>query len=246
MRFADKTALITGGASGIGRLSAERLAAEGAKVVVADVDLDAAEAAAETVRSHGGDAKAVHVDVRNYEAVEAAVAQAVDAYGSLDILVNSAGGDPGRILQCGEPFHKRDIGVVDWGLDVNFRGVLYCCHAALTPMIEQQRGVIIMISSITGLTGAHSITYSACKSGLIGLTKSLAIYGAPHGVRACCVTPGPVLTRPGMARMKTLLGHAAQPGEIVDMILYLCSESAVSITGSNHVIDGGRQCLSGL
>ena len=78
-----------------------------------------------------------------------------------------------------------------------------------------------------------------------GLTKSLAILGAPHNVRACCVIPGPVLTRPGMARMKTLLGRAAEPVELVDFILYLCSDKAAFITGSSHVIDGGRLLVRG-
>jgi NAD(P)-dependent dehydrogenase (short-subunit alcohol dehydrogenase family) len=85
-----------------------------------------------------------------------------------------------------------------------------------------------------------SLDYGAAKSGMIGLTKSLALYGAPHGVRSCCVSPGPVLTRPEMARMKTRLGRAAQTQEVTDLILYLCSDKASFITGSNYVIDGGR------
>jgi len=90
-----------------------------------------------------------------------------------------------------------------------------------------------------------SLDYGAAKSGMIGLTKSLALYGAPHGIRACCVSAGPVLTRPEMAMMKTRLGRAAAPQEIVDLILYLCSDKAAFITGANYIIDGGRS-LRGL
>jgi len=86
------------------------------------------------------------------------------------------------------------------------------------------------------------VNYSAAKSGLLGLTKALALCGAPHGVRACCVSPGPVLTRPGMNSMRTRLGRAAEPQEVVDLVLFLCSDKASFITGSNHVIDGGRSC----
>jgi len=96
---------------------------------------------------------------------------------------------------------------------------------------------------VTGLEGsAGAVTYSAAKSGMLGLTKALALCGAPHGVRACCVSPGPVLTRPAMGAMKTRLGRAADPQEVVDLVLYLCSDKAAFITGSNHVIDGGRMC----
>jgi 3-oxoacyl-[acyl-carrier protein] reductase len=110
-------------------------------------------------------------------------------------------------------------------------------------MIEQKSGVIINLGSIDGVTGGGwCLDYSAAKAGMIGLTKSLALYGAPYGVRACCVSPGPVLTRAQMAKMKTPLGRAAEPIEVVNLILYLCSDKAAFITGSNYLIDGGRAC----
>ena len=131
--------------------------------------------------------------------------------------------------------------MIDWGIDVNLKGAIYFCHDVLGIMIKQQSGVIINMGSVTGMEGsAGAVDYSAAKSGMIGLTKSLALCGAPHGVRACCVSPGPVLTRPGMANMKTQLGRAAEPQEIVELILYLCSEKAAFITGTNYLIDGGR------
>ena len=107
-------------------------------------------------------------------------------------------------------------------------------------MIQQRSGVVINMGSVDGVTGSMSLDYGASKTGMIGLTKSLALYGAPYGIRACCVSPGPVLTRPEMAKMKTRLGRAAEPEEIISLILYLCSDEAAFITGSNYVIDGGR------
>jgi len=243
MRFAKQVAIVTGAASGIGLLSAQRLCAEGARVVLCDVNQEAVESAAAEVHAKGGDAIGLKVDVRHYEEVKAAVARALADFGRVELLLNCAGGASTRVFGRSEPFHQLPIEVIDWGLDVNLKGAVYFCHAALGAMIEQKRGVIVTLGSVTGMEGsAGAVDYSAAKSGLIGLTKSLALCGAPHGVRACCVSPGPVLTRPGMANMKTRLGRAAEPREIVDLILYLCSEQAAFITGSNHVIDGGRGC----
>ena len=240
MRFKDKVAIVTGAASGMGLLTSQRFAEEGAKVMLTDVDRAAVTEAAEEIRENGGVAVAVEVDVRCYDQVKAAVARAVEKYGGVDILLNCAGGCSARVFGRSEPFHELDIEVVEWGLDVNFKGPIYFCHAVLGQMIEQKGGVIINMGSVDGVTGSMSLDYGASKTGMIGLTKSLAIYGAPHGIRACCVSPGPVLTRPAMAKMKTRLGRAAEPEEITKLILYLCSDDAAFITGSNYVIDGGR------
>jgi NAD(P)-dependent dehydrogenase (short-subunit alcohol dehydrogenase family) len=240
MRFKDKAAIVTGAASGIALLTSQKLAEEGAKVVLTDVNLDAVMAAAEDIRKKGGEAVGVQVDVRRYEQVKEAVALTVRKYGRVDILLNSAGGNSARVFGRSQSFHELDIEVVDWGLDVNLKGAVYFCHAVLGHMIRQKSGVVINMGSVDGVTGCMSLDYSAAKSGMIGLTKSLALYGAPHGIRACCVSPGPVLTRPAMAKMKTRLGRAAQTEEITDLILYLCSDKAAFITGSNYIIDGGR------
>ena len=243
MTFEGGTALISGAASGMGRLSARKLVEAGARVALMDVDAEAVVAVTEEIRAAGGEAIGVHADVRCYEQVERAANAAMEAFGRIDILLNFAGGAETRVMNCPKPFHELPIDVIDWGLDVNLKGAVYCCRAVLGTMIRQKRGVIINLGSVTGVEGsAGAVNYSAAKSGIIGLTKALALCGAPHGVRVCCVSPGPVLTRPGMANMKTRLGRAAEPIEVVDLILYLCSDKAAFITGSNHMIDGGRTC----
>lgn len=242
MQFENKVAMITGAASGMGLLCAQKLAEEGAKVVLTDVNADAVAVAADAIRGNGGDAIGIPVDVRDYGQVEAAATAALEKFGRIDLLLNCAGGAEGRMLKCGLPFHEMPIEVIDWGLDVNLKGVVYCCRAVLGTMIQQKSGVIINLGSVTGIQGDGygAVNYSAAKSGIIGLTKSIALCGAPHGVRCCCVSPGPVLTRPGMANMKTRLGRAAEPIEVVNLILYLCSDKAAFITGTNYLIDGGR------
>ncbi|OGV49800.1 MAG: hypothetical protein A2017_00930 [Lentisphaerae bacterium GWF2_44_16] len=244
MRFKNKVAIVSGAASGMGLLTAQKLTEEGAKVILTDINIDMLSAEAENIRKNGGEALVVQVDVRKYEQIKHAADTAVEKYGAIDILLNFAGGAEGRVLNCSAPFHEMPVEVIDWGLDVNLKGAVYFCRAVLGTMIKQKRGVIINLGSVTGMEGGGfgAVNYSAAKSGIIGLTKSMALCGAPYNVRACCVSPGPVLTRPGMANMKTRLGRAAEPQEVVDLILYLCSDKAAFITGSNYVIDGGRSC----
>ena len=240
--FAGRTAMITGGASGMGLLAGEELAARGANVALLDVNEEALQAAFEKITAAGGKVLILKTDIRKYAEVEAAEKRIVETFGSLDILINAAGGMSGRCCNNCTSFEKLPIEVIDWGLDVNLRGAIYCCRAVLAGMMERKRGVIINFGSVTGEEGGGgaSLDYSAEKSAMKGMTKSLAILGAPHNVRACCVIPGPVLTRPAMARMKTLLGRAAETIEVVNFILYLCSDKAAFITGSSHVIDGGH------
>jgi NAD(P)-dependent dehydrogenase (short-subunit alcohol dehydrogenase family) len=135
------------------------------------------------------------------------------------------------------------IEALDWGIDVNFTGPIYFSRAVLPTMMQQKSGVIINLGSVDGVTGAvGGVVYGAAKSGIVGLTKSLALVGAKYGIRACCVSPGPVMTRPGMVCMKTPLGRQAEPEEVTKLILYLSSEDAGFITGTNYLIDGARSC----
>lgn len=245
MDFENRTAFITGGASGMGFGCAKSLVKEGANVVLIDVNADLLKTAENTIHEMGGKVLTLSCDIRHYAEVEAAAKKAVDTFGSIDILLNCAGGFSGRCCNNYSSFEKLPIEVIDWGLDVNLRGAIYCCRAIVGGMMERKRGVIINFGSVTGEEGGGcgGLDYACEKSAMHGLTKSLAILGAPHGVRSCCVIPGPVLTRPGMAKMPTLIGRAAEVQELVDFILYLCSDKAAFITGSAHVIDGGRLLL---
>lgn len=242
MEFEGRTAFITGGASGMGFCAAKSLVKEGANVVLIDVNQTLLDQAEAEIKSMGGKVLALNTDIRKYAEVEAAAAKAVETFGAIDILLNFAGGMSGRCCNNFASFEKLPVEVIDWGLDVNLRGTIYCCRAILGGMMERKRGVIITLGSVVGEKGgsACDLDYSAEKYAMKSIAKSLAHIGAPHNVRACCVIPGPVLTRPGMAKMRTMLGRAAEPQELVDFILYLCSDKAAFITGSSHVADGGH------
>ncbi len=249
--YENKVAVLTGAASGMGLLASKELAAAGAKVVMCDVDAEALEreasalAADPAVARAGGEAAPCRCDVRRWEDAQAAAALALDRFGRLDLLFSFAGGNEARVCKSPVPFYEQPREVIDWGLDVNLRGPVYMARACMPAMVEQKSGVICLLGSVTGFEGdGNGSMYGTAKSGLFNFAKGLAKAGAPHGVRAFCVSPGPVLTRPGMANIKTLLGRAADPSEIVDFLLYLASGKGAFVTGSNHVVDGGRLCLS--
>lgn len=245
MEFQNKTVIISGGASGLGFLSGLCFAKEGANVVLTDVNPKALEEKVEEIREKGGKCIGVVTDVRDYAQVTEACRQAVETFSTIDILINCAGGAETRMCGVGGEFHQVPIEVYDWGVDVNLKGQLYFDHAVMQYMTRQNSGVIIHLGSITGQEGCMSnVAYSASKSAAMnGLTKSIALAGAPYNVRSVCVAPGPVLTRPGMASMKTLIGRAAQPQEIVDLFLYLASEKGAFINGVTILADGGRNVM---
>lgn len=248
MGFEGKTAIISGASSGIGLLCSQCLAELGANVVMLSTTEEKLNKSVDELTNKGYKAIGIETDVRDYGQVQAACKKAADTFGTLDIVINCAGGSELRVqgIKYGTPFHEVPIEVFDWGLDVNLKGQFYMAHAAMKYMSEQKSGVIINIGSIAGAEGTNGgdVAYSTAKSGVMnGLTQSLALVGAPYGVRCCCVSPGPVLTRANMSSMKTLLGRAAETQEIVDLILYLASEKAGFITGVNYLIDGGRMVL---
>ena len=239
--FQGKTALITGAASGMGLLASQKLAENGANVVMIDVNPEAVAAAAQAICDKGQSAVAEVVDIRFYKDVEACCQRARERFGSIDIVINMAGGASSRVHNSNGYFPESDPEIIDWGIDVNLKGPVHFARAVMATMIEQRSGVIINVGSTSGDSGSRALDYSVAKSGVMnGLTKSLALYGARYGVRCCCVVPGPVLTRAAMAKMVTPVGFAAEPWEVVDMILYLCSNNARSITGDCFQVDGGR------
>ncbi len=246
MNFEGRVAIASGAASGMGLLFCQRFVELGGSAVMADVNEAAAqECAAALCEKYPGKAIGIGCDVRSYEQVCKVCKAAADSFGRIDVVVNFAGGAETRMCNAHGEFPDIPIEVYDWGIDVNLKGQLYFAHAALKYMREQKSGVIVNIGSITGEEGCGcNVAYSASKSAAMnGLTKSLALYGSGYGIRCVCVSPGPVLTRPGMAAMKTALGRAAEPKEIVDMVLYAASDEGSFIDGVNILMDGGRNIM---
>ena len=248
MNIKDKTAISTGAASGMGLLFSQNWAENGGNVIMCDVNEAVLEEKVNEINAKGqGKAIAQLCDVRDYNQVCAARDRAVSEFGSIDIMCNFAGGTATRVLKTDPSLEFPDIPieVFDWGIDVNLKGQFYFGHAVMKQMREQKSGLIINIGSITGMEGtAKGIDYPVAKSGaMFGLTKSLAQYGSKYNVRCVCVSPGPVLTRPAMANMKTLLGRAADPQEIIDLILFIASDKGQFINGTNIMIDGGRDAM---
>ena len=245
--FKDKVAVLTGAASGMGLVAAMRLARAGAKVVACDVDSAALERAVSAMQAEGGEVEPCVADVRKFADAERAAALAVKRFGGIDILIPFAGGNEARCCGTkGIPFYAQPVEAIDWGIDVNLRGPVYFARACMPHMVAAKKGVICLVGSVMGFEADPvGAMYGAAKSGLFNFVRSLALAGGKYGIRAVCVSPGPVLTRPGMATMSTALGRAAQPDELVDVMLYLCSEAASFITGANILVDGGRMCLPG-
>ncbi|MBQ2734242.1 MAG: SDR family oxidoreductase [Clostridia bacterium] len=250
MNFTGKVAISTGAASGMGLLFAQSFAALGGNVVLCDVNEEVLGEQVEKINAKGrGRALGVRCDVRDYTQICAARDRAVEAFGRIDVLANFAGGTAVRMQRVDRTaypeFPDVPIDVYDWGIDVNLKGPFYFAHAVLKQMREQRSGLIINIGSITGAEGdGYGVDYPTSKAGLMyGLTKSLAQFGANYGIRCVCVSPGPVLTRAAMAKMKTLLGRAAEPQEIVDLCLFLASDKGQFINGENIMIDGGRSAM---
>ncbi len=245
MDFQGKTVIVTGGASGMGLLSGQNFFDRGANVVLCDCDEEGLRRVQASFADTEGRLLALGCDVRRFAQVRAAVERTVKTFGSLDVMINCAGGNSCRIFGCWDEFCDLPIEQVQWGFEVNLMGTVYFCHEAMRQMKGQKSGAIVNFGSITGIEGdICGLDYAASKSAIMnGLNKSLAKEGAPYGVRVNCIAPGPVLTRPGMASMKTALGRAADPQEIVDMVLYLASEESSFVTGTTILMDGGRHLL---
>ena len=242
--YKGKTAVITGAASGMGLCTSKTLAAAGATVFMCDINAEGVKKAADEINALGkGRAYPVEADVRKFEDAERSAALAVEKTGKIDLLVNYAGGNEARCCSSFKPIYEQPQEVIDWGLDVNLRGAVYFSRACMPYMVKAKSGVIVTLGSVTGFECDGNSTYGITKAGLDRLALTLAKAGAPHGVRAFCVAPGPVLTRPAMAKMKTALGFASEPQEVVDFIRYMASPKGRSITGSTHVIDAGRLVL---
>ncbi|WP_049922506.1 SDR family NAD(P)-dependent oxidoreductase [Halopiger djelfimassiliensis] len=249
MRLEDKTVVITGAASGIGRETAERCAEEGAHVIVTDVDSDGGHTVAETIAEAGGDASFYDLDVTDSDRFHDVVDTVADDHG-LDVLVNNAGtGHPGGSLE------DIDDSVRDFVIDVNLKGVWNGCHAALPHMKAQEHGSIVNVGSLASILGLpKQAAYSTTKAAVLNLTRTVAAEAGPHGVRANAVCPGFTETQlldrylesqadPDAARAEMVeqypLKRLAEPEEIANAILFLASDEASFVSGHGLVVDGG-------
>jgi 2-hydroxycyclohexanecarboxyl-CoA dehydrogenase len=245
MRLEGRTALVTGGAGGIGAATARRLAAEGARVAVGDLDADSAREVAAEIDGLG-----TELDVTDTASIGRAVAAVTDALGPVDLLVNNAGTDRFAF------FVHTDEALWDFVLGVNLRGVLACTHAVLPAMHERGGGIIVNVASEAGRVGSQgSATYSAAKAGVIGFTKAIARESARFGVRCNAVAPGPIETpllnsAPEQlgelgARLKqgmidaTAVRRIGEPDEVAAVIAFLCSDDASYVTGQTVNVSGG-------
>lgn len=248
MKLKDKVAIVTGAASGMGKAIAELYASEGAKVIVADLNLEGAREVAQGIQENDGVAQAVEVNVAKQADIDHMIDTAVDNYGTLDILVNNAG-----IMDGFEPVG--DILDERWDLifDINTKGVMRAMRKALPIFLEKEKGVIINTASTGGLNGAHAgATYGASKHAVIGLTKNTGFMYAQKGIRCNAIAPGAVATNIGdsiknvnefgMERSKVaqaVMPQSGQPIDIAQVALFLASDESKFVNGTTITADGG-------
>ncbi len=246
-QFDGKVALVTGGSSGIGRASALAFAREGARLVVADVDVEGGQHTCRLIEQVGGEAVFVATDVSQAAQVEAAVKRTIDRYRRLDYAHNNAGIE-GMVLtptaEWTEEAWHRVIGV-------NLKGIWLCMKYEIPHLLKQAGGAIVNTASIAGLVGSRSAAYGASKHGIVGLTKTAALEYARSGIRVNAVCPGvirtPMLER-SLERMPDLearfvevepIGRMGSPEEIAEAAVWLCSDAASFVTGHAMAVDGG-------
>jgi NAD(P)-dependent dehydrogenase (short-subunit alcohol dehydrogenase family) len=242
MSLAGRVAIVTGAGSGIGEATARRFAADGATVVVNDVDAERARAVAGELEKRGASALALGADVTRRADVEAMVSRVVGELGRLDVLINNAG------INRDAMSHKMTEEQWDEVLTVNLKGTFLCAQAALPRMRERGWGRVVNTSSIGSLGNIGQANYAASKAGVIGLTRTLALEYAKHGVTVNCIAPGAVMTPmlagvPDPIRQKITgqipMGRIADPAEVAAVHAFLASEDAGYITGQVLFVDGG-------
>ena len=248
-RVEGKVALVTGGASGIGRATALTFAREGAKLVIADTNEEGGHQTVHMITENGGEATFVQVDVSKAVEVEAMISTTVETYGRLDCAHNNAGiGSRPRA-----PLHECSEETWDRVLAINLKGVWLCMKYEIIQMLTQGSGTIVNTASIMGLVGSWSGSgaYNASKHGVVGLTKTAALEYAKVGLRVNAVCPGYIRT-PLLAETLTRqpemeaqivarhpVGRMGRPEEIAEAVVWLCSDAASFVTGHTMTVDGG-------
>ena len=245
-RFDGKVAVVTGGGRGMGRAVALRLAREGARVVVAEVNPEHGREVAAEIRDSGGAATEVAGDVSRLADVEAIFGAAVKAYGTVDILVNNAG------IAVARPLIEYTEAEWDRQMDVNVKGVFFCSQAAARVMIPRRQGKIVNFASTSAfVSSSHpEVAYDTSKGAVRQMTVSMAAELAPHGINVNAVAPGTTATEMTKSTLATddgmawqlariPMGRVGQPDDIASVVLFLCSPEASYITGHTLVADGG-------
>ncbi len=246
MDFQGKVALVTGGASGIGKSTALLYASGGAAVLISDMDQKGGEAVAADIRKNGGKAAFAATDVSNPADCERMVQAALDQFGRLDIACNNAG-------IGGESKPSGEMSVEGWQkvLSVNLSGVFYCMRFEIPAMLKTGGGAIVNMSSILGTVGfAGSPGYVAAKHGVVGLTRNAALEYSSQGIRVNAVGPGFISTplladlEKDPATMEMLvglhpIGRLGRPEEVAELVVWLSSDKASFVTGAYYPIDGG-------
>lgn len=248
MRLANKTALITGAGSGMGRLAAQMFAQEGAKILATDVNMPALQETVASVKGAGGQILPVECDVTSSDSVRDAITAGVKELGGLNILYNNAGIFPDDDTSVIET----DDDVLQRVLDVNLKGVWNCCKHGIPELVKAGGGSVVNIASFVALMGCTvpQDAYTASKGAVISLTRSLAVQYGPSKVRANAICPGPILTpmletlfpseEEKMKRLNRIpLGRFGRAEDIVYAGLYLASDESSWTTGTAFVVDGG-------
>ncbi len=246
MKLADRVAVVTGAARGIGREIALTLVREGAKVTICDVDIEPLNDVASEIEAAGGQALASKVDVTESGEVDQMVEATLQRFGGIDILVNNAGGSA---RDQASVFHEARDEVWKSTLARNLNATMICTRAVINHMVGRKSGKIVNLASVNGISGqAGFVDYSAAKAGIIGFTKALAKEVNPHGINVNAVAPGVIETRvveqiPKETMERILnelkLNRLGQPEDVANAVLYLASDEASYITGHVLVICGG-------
>lgn len=240
MNFSGKTAFITGAARGIGKAIAVKMAQKGANVVICDLLEEELNKTAGEIATYGHKVKSIILDVSEETAVRTAIAEAIQEFGQVHILVNNAG------IYRGNDFVTSQSAEWKQTFDINILGSMYPTHAVLPHMIENNYGRIVNIGSVAGVYGiSYFVDYSASKGAIISFTKALARVVADKGITVNCISPGSIEVKGRENTMTdfSYVGRAGTPEELANAVLFAASEEASYMTGQNIIVDGCRKKL---